>query len=163
MREERHFETLTRHPDWREFIAQDLLLAVLAAALAIIGGLEGVPYPSLFTCLALAVAFMAYYRWVYLRSTLYIITAEQIIWEHGVFSRSRDYVELYRVVDYDERRSFMQMLLGIKTVVVHSTDRTTPCLRMAGIRRQEDLVGTLRERVSYNRQRMNIHEIANYN
>ena len=32
---------------------------------------------------------------------LYTITGEQLVYEHGVFSRSRDYIELYRIVDFD--------------------------------------------------------------
>ena len=65
-------------------------------------------------------------------------------------------------MDFDERRSFLQLLLGLKTIVVHSGDRTMPKLRIIGIREKADVVECLRERVSYNRQRMNIHEFANY-
>ena len=92
----------------------------------------------------------------------YTITGEQLVYEHGVFSRSRDYIELYRIVDFDEKRSFLQLILGLKTVVVHSGDRTMPKLLIIGIREQNDIVTPLRERVSYNRKRMNIHEFANY-
>ena len=47
-------------------------------------------------------------------------------------------------------------------IVVHSGDRTMPKLKIIGIREKADVVGCLRERVSYNRKRMNIHEFANY-
>ena len=93
---------------------------------------------------------------------IYRITEEQLIYEHGVFTRSRDFVELYRIVDYDERSSFLQQILGIKTITVTSGDRSTPRLNIIGVPEHSDLVSTLRERVSYNRKRMNIHEFANY-
>jgi uncharacterized membrane protein YdbT with pleckstrin-like domain len=110
----------------------------------------------------LALAVKVAYSMVYLRQMEYTITGEQLVYEHGVFTRSRDYIELYRVVDFDEKRSFLQLLLGLKTIVVHSGDRTMPKLKIIGIREKADVVSCLRERVSYNRKRMNIHEFANY-
>ena len=112
--------------------------------------------------LGLLLALKVCYSLVFLRKMVYTITGEQLVYEHGVFTRNRDYIELYRVVDFDERRSFLQLLLGLKTIVVHSGDRTLPKLRIIGIREAADVVGCLRERVSYNRKRMNIHEFANY-
>ena len=112
--------------------------------------------------LGLLLALKVCYSLVFLRKMVYTITGEQLVYEHGVFTRSRDYIELYRVVDFDEKRSFLQLLLGLKTIVVHSGDRTMPKLKIIGIREKADVVGCLRERVSYNRKRMNIHEFANY-
>lgn len=153
--------TLTIRPDWRQFIIDELPVIFFAIVLYIIGGLD-IPLSSLFFCAALAMTFHAYYRFVLLRGTSYAITAQQLIYERGVFSRNSDYIELYRVLDYDEKRSFMQMLLGLKTVCIHSGDRTTPRLDIIGVPEQMDIISILRERVMYNRSRMNIHEFANY-
>ena len=155
------YEDVSIRPDWRQLLIDELLSILAAVVLLIVGGLDGVPY-SVFFCVALALGFKVYYRIVYLRTMLYTITGEQLVYEHGVFSRSRDYIELYRIVDFDEKRSFLQLILGLKTVVVHSGDRTMPKLLIIGIREQNDIVTPLRERVSYNRKRMNIHEFANY-
>ena len=156
------YEDVSIRPDWRQLLIDELLSILAAVVLLIVGGLDGVPYLSVFFCVALALGFKVYYRIVYLRTMLYTITGEQLVYEHGVFSRSRDYIELYRIVDFDEKRSFLQLILGLKTVVVHSGDRTMPKLLIIGIREQNDIVTPLRERVSYNRKRMNIHEFANY-
>ena len=156
------YEDVSIRPDWRQLLIDELLSILAAVVLLIVGGLDGVPYHSVFFCVALALSFKVYYRIVYLRTMLYTITGEQLVYEHGVFSRSRDYIELYRIVDFDEKRSFLQLILGLKTVVVHSGDRTMPKLLIIGIREQNDIVTPLRERVSYNRKRMNIHEFANY-
>jgi uncharacterized membrane protein YdbT with pleckstrin-like domain len=131
-------------------------------ALLVAGGLDAVPYRSVLLGLGLLLALKVCYSLVFLRKMVYTITGEQLVYEHGVFTRSRDYIELYRVVDFDEKRSFLQLLLGLKTIVVHSGDRTMPKLKIIGIREKADVVGCLRERVSYNRKRMNIHEFANY-
>ncbi len=149
-------------PDWRQLLIDEPVPIIGALGLIVIGGLDAVPCRSLFLCLGLALALKVCYALVNLRKTVWTITGEQLVYEHGVFSRSRDYIELYRVVDFDEKRNFLQLLLGLKTVVVHSGDRTMPKLRIIGIREDAQVVECLRERVSYNRKRMNIHEFANY-
>ena len=162
MTEGRAYEDVSLRPSWRQLLIDELVSILGALALIVVGGLDGVPAHTLLLCLGLALVVKVCYRLVYLRQMVYTITGEQLVYEHGVFSRSRDYIELYRVVDFDEKRSFLQLLLGLKTIVVHSGDRTMPKLRMTGIREAADVVGCLRERVSYNRKRMNIHEFANY-
>ena len=162
MHEDLPYEDIGIRPDWRQLLIDELLSILLAVGLLIVGGLDSVPYHSVLFCIALALAFKVYYRLVYLRTMHYTITGEQLVYEHGVFTRSRDYIELYRIVDFDEKRSFLQLILGLKTIIVHSGDRTMPTLRIIGVREGTEVVDCLRERVSYNRKRMNIHEFANY-
>ena len=156
------YQEVSLRPSWRQLLIDEGPSILGALALLVAGGLDGVPGHPVLLCLALALVVKVIYRLVYLRQMEYTITGEQLVYEHGVFSRSRDYIELYRVVDFDEKRSFLQLLLGLKTVVVHSGDRTMPKLRIIGIREDAQVVECLRERVSYNRKRMNIHEFANY-
>ena len=149
-------------PSCRQLLIDEGLSILGSLALLVAGGLDAVPWHPVCLFLALALAVKVVYSLIYLRQMEYTITGEQLVYEHGVFSRSRDYIELYRVVDFDEKRSFLQLLLGLKTIDVHSGDRTMPKLKIVGIREKADVVGCLRERVSYNRKRMNIHEFANY-
>lgn len=101
------------------------------------------------------------YRFIYLKRMVYRITDEQLIHEHGVFTRSNEYVELYRVVDFGERSSLLQQLAGLKTVSVHSGDRSAPKLDLIGMDAGKELVSIIRERVEYNKRRMQIYEITN--
>ena len=156
------YDDVQIRPDWRQLLIDELVSIVATIVLLIVCGLDGIPYHSVFFCIALALVFKVYYKFVYLRGMYYTITGEQLVYEHGVFTRSRDYIELYRIVDFDEKRNFLQLILGLKTIVVHSGDRTMPKLRIIGIREGTEVVDCLRERVSYNRKRMNIHEFANY-
>jgi uncharacterized membrane protein YdbT with pleckstrin-like domain len=149
-------------PSLRQLLIDEGISILGTLALLVAGGLDAVPYRSVLLGLGLLLSLKVCYSLVFLRKMVYTITGEQLVYEHGVFTRSRDYIELYRVVDFDEKRSFLQLLLGLKTIVVHSGDRTMPKLKIIGIREKADVVGCLRERVSYNRKRMNIHEFANY-
>lgn len=82
---------------------------------------------------------------------VYVITEEQIQSEHGLFSVQRNYVELYRVIDYREDQSFIQMVFGIKTITIYSGDRSNPQLKLIGIKNDMDLISIIRQRVEYNK------------
>lgn len=78
-----------------------------------------------------------------------------------VFSHSTDYVELYRVVDYQQSRSLPQQLFGLKTVTIYSGDRNNAKLDMIGIKASNDIVSEIRCRVEFNKKNKGIYEITN--
>lgn len=157
----RQYATLVRKPSAWQFVVNDLPVIVLCTVGLVMAGMDANPFGNLLFWVALTISICLVYRFLYLKCTLFQITSEQIIYEHGVFHRTRDYIELYRVVDYREDSNFVQQLFGIKTVKVFSGDRTTPCLNMMGMDRSDDLIPTLRERVTYNRMRNGVYEITN--
>lgn len=93
----------------------------------------------------------------------YVITGEQLIYNHGVLFHSADYMELYRIVDYQESRTPVQQLTGLKNILLLSGDRTLPRLRMVGIRGSSRILDEIRIRVEYNKKRRGIYEITNRN
>ena len=117
--------------------------------------------PTAGLILMIAMSLHILYMLLYLRLMKFTVTDEQIIYNHGVFNCKSEFIELYRVIDFHEDVSFIQNLLDIKTVTVHSGDRTTPRLRIPGIPLGYPLVQTLRERVEYNKRRKGIYEITN--
>ena len=68
----------------------------------------------------------------------------------------------YRIVDFQEHQSLLQQLCGLKTVVILSTDRNSPKLDLIGIRRGNDIVAIIRERVEINKRKKGIYEITNH-
>lgn len=117
--------------------------------------------PPVILVLMIAMSLHLLYMLLYLRLMKFTVTDEQIIYHHGVFNRKVEFIELYRVIDFHEDVRIIQNLLDIKTVTVHSGDRTTPRLRIPGIALGYPLVHTLRERVEYNKRRKGIYEITN--
>ena len=59
-------------------------------------------------------------------------------------------------------QSLLQQLCGLKTVSIFSMDRNTPRLDLTGIRRRDDIVTLVRERVEYNKRKKGIYEITNH-
>lgn len=101
------------------------------------------------------------FRLIYFARMEYIVTREQIIIMHGVFSHSTDYVELYRVVDYRQHRSLIQQLCGLKTVTIYSGDRNNSIVNLIGIKNDVDLISDIRQRVEFNKHNKGIYEFTN--
>jgi uncharacterized membrane protein YdbT with pleckstrin-like domain len=93
--------------------------------------------------------------------TTWKVTEDNIQIIRGVFYKKTDYIELYRVVDYQETQTLIQQLLRNKTVRVHSGDRTTPILLLYGIDYNIRLVDQLRERVEMQKKKHGIYEVTN--
>lgn len=155
----RRFLTVTLRPHWMQFVINELpwLLLCITGWSYYIGWYSQGWLAVLLSLLSVVLL----YRLTYLCRIKYRITNEQLMIESGVFTHSLAYIELYRVVDYDEHRSFMQQLAGLKTVSIYSGDRTTPRLDIIGMRAELDIVGCIRERMEYNKLRKGVYEITN--
>ena len=134
---------------------------IVLVALAGYDGLTPRWLPPYIIGVAVILILYLLYRYLYVTRTVYVITSEQLKYECGVFSCSRDFIELYRVIDYSEQRSFLQILLGLKTVSIYSGDRTRLRLDIIGVPDKMNLINTIRERVEINKKRRNIHEFTN--
>ena len=124
--------------------------------------MEDMPFGSMAAVLSALVFLILLYRYIYLRRIRYDITAEQLVCERGILLRKVDYMELYRIVDFQEKQSILQQLSGLKTVSIHSMDRNTPRLDLLGMKRGDGIVALIRERVEYNKRKKGIYEITNH-
>lgn len=156
------YQTLVFIPHAGQFIINELTTLVLCCAAWGYGGMEGMPFTELSKWTAFLLSCLLLYRYTYLRRTRYHIGPEQLVCEYGIIRRKTDYMELYRIVDFTEHQSLLQQFFGLKTVSIFSMDRNTPRLDLTGIRRRDDVVALVRERVEYNKQKKGIYEITNH-
>ena len=158
------YPSIRLHPSGRQFVVQEGMTTVCVCLLFIAIGYEGLMpesvVPYLLGLVLLAVLYLVY-RYLYITRMVYVISDEQLKYEFGIFSSTKDFIELYRVVDYSEQRSFLQILLGLKTVSIYSGDRTRPRLDIIGVPDKMNLINTIRERVEINKKQRNIHEFTN--
>lgn len=152
---------ITLRPSIGQFFINELPMLGGCVALLLIGGLPDCEHRTLLLVTSLLFSLCLLYRFIYLRSIRYHIGSEQLICEHGVFQRSVNYMELYRVVDFAEHQTLMQQLCGLKSVTVLSMDRTTPKLDMTGISKSYDVVSLIRTKVEMNKRRKGVYEITN--
>jgi uncharacterized membrane protein YdbT with pleckstrin-like domain len=73
-------------------------------------------------------------RWWRCLGVHYRITSRRIVVETGVLSKRMEQIDLYRVNDYTVDRPFLQRLLGTGNLLLKTFDKTTPELRIDGIK-----------------------------
>lgn len=156
----RRFSTIILRPHPLQFVIDELILLVLCTLSLGYGGMDG-DFSTASMYVGITLLFFLVYKYVKLRRTIYAISGELLKKSEGVFTRDEDYIELYRVVDFAERKNILQQLLGLKTVTILSGDRTTPRLNLQGIDEGMDIVAIIRERVEYIKTKKPIYEITN--
>ena len=110
-------------PHTGQFVIDELPLMFVCMA-GLYGGMEGLPLSSMARVVSLFLLLVLLYRFIYLRRIRYRVGEEQLVSEHGIFIRRVDYMELYRIVDFQEHQSLLQQICGLKTVRILSMDRT---------------------------------------
>ncbi|MCR5213715.1 MAG: PH domain-containing protein [Eubacterium sp.] len=88
--------------------------------------------------------------------TVYSFDAERIFIKSGVFSIREDEIRLYRVLDLSLKRSFMQRIFGLGTIVVDSSDKTMKCFEIKNIKNSKETKEQLSQLVEEERQRKRI-------
>lgn len=157
------FRTVTLRPHWFQYVINEFV-ALCSFFISIwVWKYCDFTYHeyALYVCIGLFILLL--FKLIYLARIEYIITGEQIVILHGVFSHSTDYIELYRVVDYSQHRSLPQQLFGLKTVTIYSGDRNNSKLNMIGIKASRDVIAEVRHRVEVNKSLKGIYEITNRN
>ena len=66
--------------------------------------------------------------------TRYRLSEDRIFCEKGLLNLHEEEVLLYRVRDIDTRRSLFQRIFGVGTIIVMSTDKTSPNLVLKNVK-----------------------------
>lgn len=77
--------------------------------------------------------FITAYRYLYINLIRYTVTKQTITARTGIIARQFDNLELFRVKDYIVSQSVFERVFGLMTINLHTTDLSSPSLRMAGV------------------------------
>ena len=151
--------------DYRQFVAEDAgliaIMAVLTGAVPVIirdyDRMMGIAMGSL----AAFILIFLVLRYVMLVNVKWLVEEETLCRIKGIFSKQTDYIEMYRITDYKENQSFLQRIMGVKTVTVYSTDRSDEVTDIPGVPADMNLIGIIRDNVEKCRKEKRIYEIAN--
>ena len=99
--------------------------------------------------------------WLRSISTKYEITTQRIKVERGIFSKTKNNVEIFRIDDFDLVRPLGMRLLGFGALHVKSSDRNIPNIYLYGIKEIEPMYERLRECSLKERERRGIKVWAN--
>ena len=94
------FKVITLRPHWSQYIISQGLAFIISCALFLVAGHDSITYKWPFVVLGSIMTCFMLYGCLYLHKLRYIITSEQLIIQRGVLTRTSDYIELYRVVDF---------------------------------------------------------------
>jgi hypothetical protein len=106
------------------------------------------------TIVTLGIAGLCY--WLASLSTRFQITTQRVRIERGVFSKSRQDTELYRIDDIALEQPLGMRMLGHAVLSLRSTDRTTPQIRLYGVPNLAPLAEKLRECALRERERRGV-------
>ena len=106
------------------------------------------------TIVTLGIAGLCY--WLANLSTRFEITTQRVRIERGVLSKSKQDVELYRIDDIALEQPLGMRLLGHGLLILRSSDRTTPEVRLYGVPGFARLAETLRECALRERERRGV-------
>lgn len=155
------YETLRIRPAWRQLLINDIMTIIGFIVCFFGAGMtKDMPYMLFLTGMALLGLTLLYRAW-YLGTMEYIVTDEQLIYRHGIFLHATEYMELYRVIDYQQKETLLQQLCSLKTITILSGDRTMPLLDIIGVPNNSDIVSEIRKRVEFNKKRRGVYEITN--
>lgn len=102
-------------------------------------------------CLLLVPIPWALWRAFVTSRTVYTLTSQRLTTRHGVFTRTVDDLELYRVRDTRLEQRFIHRLFGVGEVVLYTTDASTPEVHLRYIKGAESVRETMRRLVEERR------------
>jgi len=97
-------------------------------------------------------------RFLKTKFTKYEISEERILETTGVFSRSTDETELYRVKDIRLEEPFFLRMFGLSTILLVTSDKTSPIITLSGVKEGNNLRKTLRDAVEVRRELKGVRE-----
>ena len=115
----RRFNIITLRPHWAQYIISQGLMCLVSMVLFLVAGHEAITFKAPFLILGTITTLMMLYGCLYLCKLRFIVSSEQLIIQHGIFHRTSDYIELYRIVDFSESRDILEQLFGLKTVSIY--------------------------------------------
>lgn len=155
---------ITLKPKLGFWVSRYLMIIVIASLIPLSAIYWDLEMPTRYALMGLFMVLWIMLCYTYidmLFATKWIITKDELIFSHGIFSRQEEHLELYRVVDYSEKQSFLQLMFNNKTVKVISGDVSDPILYMYGIDKRIPIIGILRDRVKIARKESGIFEVTN--
>jgi uncharacterized membrane protein YdbT with pleckstrin-like domain len=134
------------------------LFAFILAAAIVAASLIFPPGPLLLVLLVFPLGW-AFWRWLTLRSRVYSLTNERLLLKSGVFNKTTETLELYRVRDLQVDEPFTLRLVGLQNIRLLTTDTSTPQLVLPALPAKAALRDQFRHHIEECRVRKRVREI----
>ncbi len=111
------------------------------------------------SCLLIIPIPYVFWKWLETKKSQYIVTTERIRYREGVFSKSEEEIELYRVRDYTLSEPFFLRLFGKGDIHLTTSDKSHPTFVLRAVPDPEGLRDKIRAAVEKLRLEKNVREI----
>lgn len=85
--------------------------------------------------------------------TTYSVSEDRLFRESGFFTRSYEEVLLYRVRDISLKRSMWQMIFGVGTITIHSSDKSSSTLLLQNVKSPKQVKELIHQLVEESKER----------
>lgn len=99
------------------------------------------------------------YRILRVSCIRYEANPEELRIYSGIMRRKHEYVEIYRIKDYRIERPFIYRLFGLGNLILYTSDKTTPIVRLEAIPEPEEKQIILRGLVEISRREKRVFEV----
>ena len=84
-------------------------------------------------CLLLIPIPLAVWKWLETRNTIYTLSDQRLKFTRGIFTKTTEDLELYRVRDTKYEQNLFERMVGLGKIEVFTTDETSPTIKLAYI------------------------------
>ncbi len=84
--------------------------------------------------------------------TKYELTREKLITKTGFFTQKQEEVRLYRILDLSLKRTLIQRMFGLGTILCNSADKTAQDFEIKNIKHADDVKDRLSDLVEESRR-----------
>ena len=110
-------------------------------------------------CWLVVPIFFALARYLQLRCKIFELTTQRFKITSGVFTKTTETLELYRVKDIEMRQPFFSRLVGIENVQMTTSDASSPSVLIEAVPSSVGFADKLRNQVEIIRQQKRVREI----
>lgn len=114
---------------------------------------------SFLACWLILPILYAIWKWLDVRCTEYTLTSERLRVRCGIFDKTTDEIELYRIKDFTLEEPLFLRMFSLGTIVLITSDRTHPVFAMRAIPRADVVKEHIRKMVEGERERKRVREI----
>ena len=129
-----------------------VILSIILFFLAfIVSGMVGIDLRFVFFILifiCISKAFYGFFYYILMDIRLY---DDRMIFKEGVFSKKTNFLELYRVIDYNIYQSFFMRIFGIQNIILITSDKLNPIVKIKGLK-NNNIVENIRLKVEIQRK-----------
>jgi hypothetical protein len=116
-------------------------------------------FPWYAACLLVIPIPIAIWKTIVTACTSFTLTTQRLKLSKGVFNRTFDEIEIYRIKDSTIRQTLWQRLVGIGTIDLVTSDRTHPSVVMPGIAGFREVQSMIRTQTEGARRSRGVREI----